>query len=81
MKLFVRELGGSDIVSFNLHRTRVRFICAVRKVSAMVIDFVRGFSALSRRGDLYLRCWHRARRDPDRAIRLLCPQPVATIAE
>jgi hypothetical protein len=48
-KLFARELGGSDIVSFNLYRTPADEVhlrpCEMS--SAKVIDFVRGFSALS----------------------------------
>jgi len=46
-KLFARELGGSDIVSFNLYRTpagRVH-LRPCEMSSAKVIDFVRGFSA------------------------------------
>jgi hypothetical protein len=46
-KLFARELGGSDIVSFNLYRTPAGGVhlrpCEMS--SAKVIDFVRGFSA------------------------------------
>jgi hypothetical protein len=46
-KLFARELGGSDIVSFNLYRTPAGKVhlrpCEMS--SAKVIDFVRGFSA------------------------------------
>ena len=46
-KLFARELGGSDIVSFNLYRTPAGKVhlrpCEIS--SAKVIDFVCGFSA------------------------------------
>ena len=46
-KLFARELGGRDIVSFNLYRTPAGEVhlrpCEMS--SAKVIDFVRGFSA------------------------------------
>jgi hypothetical protein len=46
-KLFARELGGREIVSFNLYRTPAGEVhlrpCEVS--SAQVIDFVRGFSA------------------------------------
>jgi hypothetical protein len=46
-KLFARELGGSDIVSFNLYRTPAGKVhlrpCEMS--SAKVVDFVCGFSA------------------------------------
>lgn len=46
-KLFARELGGREIVSFNLYRTAAGEVhlrpCEMS--SAKVIDFVRGFSA------------------------------------
>ena len=46
-KLFARELGGRDIVSFNLYRTPAGKVhlrpCEMS--SAKVIDFVCGFSA------------------------------------
>ncbi|WP_245477834.1 MULTISPECIES: hypothetical protein [unclassified Mesorhizobium] len=46
-KLFARELGGREIVSFNLYRTPAGEVhlrpCEMS--SAKVIDFVRGFSA------------------------------------
>lgn len=44
--LFARELGGGDIVSFNLYRTpagRVH-LRPCEMSSAKVIDFVRGFA-------------------------------------
>lgn len=48
-RLFARELGGRDIVSFNLYHTPAGevYLRPCEMSSAKVIDFVRGFSANS----------------------------------